>query len=226
MSARIWPQPLEAVWFDLDGTLIDSAPDLYQAGVTLCVEQGVEPPDYSRFRARVSKGGKAMVDLCLPDRTEADSEHLLARFLDIYVAQPDERTLLFDGMHEVLALLAARKLPWGVVTNKSGALAEPLLQRLGLHAQAAACVYGDTLAQRKPDPAPLLHACALAGVEASRCIYVGDDERDIQAAHAAGMYALAAAWGYLDGGDPRDWGAEQVLADVDQLTRVLAAAHV
>lgn len=220
--SRQWPGSLSAVWFDLDGTLVDSAPDLYQACLDLCAEQGVAAPDYSDFRPLVSRGGMAMLRASLPAQDEAGLEQILPRFLEIYAQRLDGLTRLFDGMRAVLDTLALRDIPWGIVTNKSCVLAEPLLQRLGLHPQAAACVYGDTLPLRKPDPAPVLHACKQAGVLPEACIFIGDDARDIQAGQAAGMYSIAAAWGYLDGGDPHTWGADCVLEDVDQLARLLA----
>ncbi len=219
---RAWPQPLKAVWFDLDGTLVDSAPDLYRACVDLCAEQDCQPPDYSAFRPLVSRGGMAMLRASFAGVDDSHLEGILPRFLEIYAERMDGMTRVFDGLHEVLEALAARRIAWGIVTNKSGFLAEPLLKRLNLHEPAAACVYGDTLPLRKPDPAPLLHACELAGLAPGECIYVGDDERDIQAGHAAGMYSIAAAWGYLDGGDPRTWGADRVVTDVAQLARLLA----
>ena len=220
---REWPRPLSAVWFDLDGTLVDSAPDLYQACLDVCAEHGVAAPAYDAFRPLVSRGGMAMLRASFPDRDQAGLERILPRFLQIYAQRLDGMTRLFDGMHTVLDSLAARNIAWGVVTNKSGELAEPLLQRLGLQARAAACVYGDSLPVRKPDPAPLLHACRLAGVAPDACIFVGDDKRDIEAGQAAGMFSIAAAWGYLDGGDPHDWGAERVLDDVQQLATLLDA---
>lgn len=218
---RSWPNILSAVWFDLDGTLVDSAPDLYQACVDLCAEQGVAAPAYDVFRPLVSRGGMAMLRASLPQRDEAGLEEVLPRFLEIYAQRMDGMTRLFDGMREVLDSLAARSIPWGVVTNKSGVLAEPLLKRLHLHSQAAACVYGDSLPVRKPDPLPLLHACQHAGVAPENCVFVGDDARDIQAGQAAGMVSIAAAWGYLDGGDPQNWGAEHVIDDVPQLATLL-----
>ncbi len=221
--SRQWPRPLSAVWFDLDGTLVDSAPDLYQACLDICAENGVVAPAYDAFRPLVSRGGMAMLRASFPDRDQTELERILPRFLQIYAQRLDGMTRLFDGMGALLDSLAARSIAWGVVTNKSGALAEPLLQRLGLHAAAAACVYGDSLPVRKPDPEPLLHACRLASVAPGACIFVGDDKRDIEAGRAAGMFSIAAAWGYLDGGDPHDWDAECVVADVHELARLLEA---
>ncbi len=215
------PQPLAAVWFDLDGTLVDSAPDLYAAASEVCAEQGVRPPDEAHFRSLVSQGGTTMLRACFPGLDEARQAPLLARFLERYAARKDRETHLFAGLEAVLAGLESQGIPWGVVTNKAAALAEPLLRHLGLHQRAVACVYGDSLPTRKPQPEPLLHVCRVAGVAPGDCLYVGDDLRDVQAAHAAGMPCVAAGWGYLGGGDPAGWGAEAVLADVATLATLL-----
>lgn len=219
---RPWPRPLAAVWFDLDGTLVDSAPDLYQACVDLCAEQGVTAPAYEAFRPLVSRGGMAMLRASLPDRDEASLTQVLPRFLEIYAERVDGLTRLFDGVQAVLDSLRGRNILWGVVTNKSGTLAEPLLKRLGLYSQSVACVYGDSLPVCKPDPLPLLHVCERASVAPEDCVFVGDDARDIQAGHAAGMVSVAAGWGYLDGGDPLAWGADHVAETVADLADLLA----
>lgn len=222
--SRPWPRPLAAVWFDLDGTLIDSAPDLYQACLAVCREQGRAAPAYEIFRTRVSRGGRAMLQAAFPEHDAAAIEALLPRFLALYEACLDGLTRPFEGMPAVLDDLAARGIAWGVVTNKSEALGVPLLERLGLLSRAAACVYGDSLAVRKPDPGPLLHVCRQIGVAPEACVFVGDDARDIEAGRAAGMYSIAAAWGYLDGGDPHAWRADAVVETVSGLAQRLAQA--
>lgn len=219
----VWPQPLSAVWFDLDGTLIDSAPDLYRAMLALCAEQGVDAPGPEAFRERVSRGGLAMLRSVFADADPAMLDHLLPRFLELYAQRMDVLTRLFDGMALLLDALDQRGMPWGIVTNKSAVLGEPLLARLRLAQRAAACVYGDTLPVRKPDPAPLLLACQKAEVPARQCVYIGDDERDIQAARGAGMVSIVAGWGYLDGGEVHTWGADHVAATVNDLARLLVA---
>ncbi|MFI4970487.1 MAG: HAD family hydrolase, partial [Lysobacterales bacterium] len=120
-------------------------------------------------------------------------------------------TRLYDGMAEVLDAFAARDIAWGIVTNKPGWLARPMLAQMTFHRDCAALVTGDCLPVRKPDPAPVLRACELIGVDAAECVFVGDDLRDVQAGRAAGVHTIAAAWGYLDGGDPRAWNADQVV---------------
>jgi phosphoglycolate phosphatase len=211
---------IQAVFFDLDGTLVDSAPDMVVAMRRLRVEQGESPDGAEAIGAVVSKGGRAMIRRGFPAADEARVEVLLPRFLDLYAQAIAAHSALFPGMDDVLATLETRGIPWGIVTNKPGNLARALMAKLVLHHRCAALVTGDCLPQKKPDPAPLLHACALANVEASRSIYVGDDLRDIEAGRAAGMRTIAAGWGYLDGEDPQHWGADCV---IDSPVRLLPA---
>lgn len=205
-------QALAAVFFDLDGTLVDSAPDLVAAVAALCGELGAPLPDADAVRRVVSAGGRAMLRAGLPEADEATVERCLPRFLDIYAGMMTTRTRLFAGMDEVLERLRSLGLPWGIVTNKPGWLARPLLAEMEFARASAVLVAGDCLPVRKPDPGPLLHACREVGVAAERAVYVGDDLRDIEAGRAAGMATIAAAWGYLAGGDPQAWGADQVVA--------------
>jgi phosphoglycolate phosphatase len=215
------PAPPRAVFFDLDGTLVDSAPDLIAAVQALCCELKLPPPDSEAVRKVVSAGGRAMLRKGLPAADEAMIEHCLPRFLDLYSAQMTERTRLYDGMSEVLDLLHERGIVWGIVTNKVGWLARPLLARMAFGARCAALVAGDCLPVRKPDPAPLLRACELAQVDAAHSVFVGDDLRDVQAGLAAGMRTFVAGWGYLDGDDPNTWGAERVIDTPRELPLVL-----
>jgi phosphoglycolate phosphatase len=146
------------------------------------------------------------------DPGHAEYEPLKARFLDLYAERICIETELFAGMAELLATLDARAVPWGVVTNKAERFTRPLLEALALLERAACVVGGDTTSRAKPYPDPLLHAARHIGIEAGRCLYVGDDLRDIQAARAAGMPVLAAAYGYLGvDGDPHAWGADSVI---------------
>ena len=201
---------LQAVFFDLDGTLVDSAPDLIVAMARLREELGEAPLDVSAIGHVVSKGGRAMLRRGFPDADEARIEVLLPRFLDLYAEAIATHTRLYSGMEDVLTSLESGGIRWGVVTNKPGRLARALLAAIELDQRCAAMVSGDCLPLRKPDPAPLLHACALAGVDAARSVYVGDDMRDIEAGKRAGMTTIAAGWGYLNGEDPFDWHADSV----------------
>lgn len=206
------PLAAEAVWFDLDGTLIDSSPDLVGAAEVLCAELGEPVPDAAAVARSISAGGRAILRRALPQADAARIDALLPRYLDLYAGRLTVGTRLYDGIAAVLDALDARGIRWGVVTNKAGWLAEPLLEQLGLAPRCAAVVCGDTLPLKKPDPAPVLHACRVAGVAPGRCVFVGDDLRDVQAGGAAGARTIAAAWGYLDGGDPFAWGADAVVA--------------
>ncbi len=215
---------IEAVLFDLDGTLVDSAPDLIVAMQRLRAEQGEPPAEAAAIGAVVSKGGRAMLRRGFPDADEARIETLLPRFLELYAEAIATHTRTYPGMDAVLGAIEARGWRWGVVTNKPGWLARALLAALALEARCAALVTGDCLATRKPDPEPILHACALARVRANRSVYVGDDPRDIEAGRRAGTRTVAAGWGYLDGADPHAWQADVVAATPHELLDVLGLA--
>jgi len=212
---------LQAVFFDLDGTLVDSAPDLIVAMQRLRAELGEAPVDVTAIGEVVSKGGRAMLRRGFADADDARIEVLLPRFLDLYADAIATHTRLYSGMDNVLVALERRDIRWGVVTNKPGRLARALLAAIELDKRCAAMVSGDCLPLRKPDPAPLLHACALAGVDAGRSVYVGDDMRDIEAGQRAGMKTIAAGWGYLNGEDPRAWQADSVALSPGELLGVL-----
>lgn len=211
----------QAVLFDLDGTLVDSAPDLVAALGTLCAEIGRDAPDPVAVSRVVSAGGRAILRCGLPDLDEGGVEALLPRYLDLYSARGNASTALYEGMDEVLRGLESRAIAWGIVTNKAGWLAAPMVEQLNLASRCGALVAGDTLEHRKPHPAPILHACALLKVDPARTLFVGDDLRDIEAGQAAGTRTIAAAWGYLNGGDPHTWGADCVAERVADLTSSL-----
>lgn len=206
-------QPLACVLFDLDGSLLDTAPDLVAALQRLCRERGIPEPAFSAIRSTVSHGSPGMLKACfglgIEDPLYAEYNQ---RFLDLYSQAIAVDTVLFPGMDKVLAHLDAGSIPWGIVTNKPGWLTEPLVKALGLWSRAACVVSGDTLDKRKPDPEPLWHACDQIGVTPNRSLYVGDAERDIQAGKRAGMVALVAGFGYLSAEDrPEEWGADGFL---------------
>lgn len=209
----------EAVFFDLDGTLADTAPDLAGALNRLLAERGRETIAYSLLRPHVSAGARGLLRIGF-GMAPADPDYppLHKRFLDLYEASLCTETTLFAGMPNVLDVLEARNIPWGVVTNKPERFTLPLMAALGLAERAAAIVSGDTTAKAKPDPLPLIHACTLAGVSPATSIYVGDDLRDIEAGRAAGMRTFAAAWGYLGDGLPiGDWGADCLVGSPEAL---------
>ncbi|MFI4913580.1 MAG: phosphoglycolate phosphatase [Steroidobacterales bacterium] len=194
---------------DLDGTLLDTAPDMAAALNALRAEEQLPALDFSPIRAQVSHGSNAVVRVGFPYVGDGEFERLRSRFLALYRAALAVQTRPFPGFRQVLQTLQAAHIPWGVVTNKPGWLAEPLLQELGLLAHCGALICGDTLPERKPHPRPLLVAAERIGVAPARCLYLGDALRDIQAARAAGMVALVASFGYFAAtDDPAQWPAD------------------
>ena len=195
-----------AVLFDLDGTLLDSAPDLLAAINNARAERDMPPMLLAELRPHVSKGARAMVAAAFPDVPQAERDTWIPSFLDRYQAELGRHCAAFEGVEAMLGSLETAGCPWGIVTNKPEYLAAPLLPMLGWHERCAVLIGGDTLAARKPDPLPLLVAAERLGVAPEDCIYVGDDERDIVAARAAGMPSVVALWGYrLSSDDPVAW---------------------
>lgn len=204
---------IRTVLFDLDGTLADTAPDLAYALNTLLGEHGRPALPYPRIRPVASHGAAALIELGFGiARTDPHFVPLRERFLEIYRAHLTRETRLFPGMPELLDALAARGLNWGIVTNKPAFLTDPLVEQLGLRDDLACVVSGDTTANRKPHPEPMLHACQLAGSRPEECLYIGDAARDIEAGKAAGMQALVALFGYIGADDqPERWGADGLI---------------
>ncbi len=201
--------PLRAILFDLDGTLLDTAPDMIRALNALRTEEELAPLAYDDARALVSHGAARLVKFGFPEADSARLKLLQNRFLDLYRGAISVETRLFAGMEHTLAELAGRGLASGIVTNKPAWLTEPLLQDLGLMQRFVCVVSGDSVSERKPHAMPMLHAAKLAGLAPAQCLYVGDAERDIQAAHAAAMPALVATYGYLRPDENwQAWGAE------------------
>ncbi len=202
-----------AVLFDLDGTLLDTAPDLAAALNRMRARRGMPPVPAELCRPQASHGTRGVLRIgfeVVPE--QAEFAPLRDEFLRDYANTLTRDSPLFPGMGEVLRHLEAHGLPWGVVTNKPARYTEPLLAHHGLAQRAACIVSGDTCAHAKPHPEPLLHACRIAGIDVDHCIDVGDAQRDIQAARAAGMPALLARYGYLDPADsPETWGAQDYL---------------
>jgi phosphoglycolate phosphatase len=215
-----------AVLFDLDGTLIDSAPDLAGAGNDMRAARGLPLLPLEHFRPMVGAGARGMVGRALGVAPgEPGFEALRDEFLQRYQARMTRETRVFPAVLCVLEVLERERMPWGIVTNKATRFSEPLVQSLGLTARAATLVCGDTTPHSKPHPAPLLEAARRMAYDADRCVYVGDDLRDVQAGRAAGMVTVAAAWGYLGEGEHiADWGADHVIDSPSQLLNLLALA--
>ena len=195
---------IKGVLFDLDGTLLDTAQDMMEALNTVRAEEGLEPLSYETVRCKVSHGGHALVRLGFGTLSPDAHEVMRMRLLNLYRRQLAKHTALFEGGDEMLTELERRGLSWGIVTNKPGWLTDPLLVEVKLNSRARAVVSGDTLSERKPHPMQLLHAAKEMGVAPGECVYVGDAERDMQAAQAAGMYAVVAGYGYLGDDDKAD----------------------
>ncbi len=209
---------VRAVLFDLDGTLLDTAPDMVEALNVLRAEEGLSRLPYLQIQPFVSHGARALVQQGFRSAEGAAFEALRKRFLSIYAGSLAVETQPYTGVLEALAYLDSKSIPWGIVTNKPGGLAEPLLEHLGLRSRAGSLVCGDTMPEKKPHPLPLLHAAAQLGVEPAVAIYVGDAERDVLAAQAAGMRAYVALYGYIPSDErPHDWPASGWIENPEDL---------
>ncbi|MFZ2507865.1 MAG: phosphoglycolate phosphatase [Steroidobacteraceae bacterium] len=209
---------LRGVLFDLDGTLLDTAPDMAGALNQLLAEEGMAAMPFEHIRPHVSHGALRLVRLAFGDPDAARLEDLHRRFLDFYHASIATHTRMFHGFELVLYTLEAAGLRWGIVTNKPAWLTMPLLEVLGLAARSGCVVSGDTLPERKPHPMQLLHAAGLLGLEPVQCVYLGDAERDVQAARNAGMIPLVAGFGYLGAGEnPSSWLPDAIIGQPTDL---------
>jgi phosphoglycolate phosphatase len=216
-----------AILFDLDGTLLDTAPDMIGALNLLRQEEGLEPLPFSAVRSSVSHGAVRLITVGFPSAQGDEFERLRLRFLAIYSENLAAGTRLFAGLDQVLSAFEVEGLPWGIVTNKPGWLTDPLLEQLDLARRACCVVSGDTVNERKPHPLPLLHAAAVTGVSPDHCVYVGDAERDIVAGRAAGMQTVVAGWGYLAEHDhPETWNADGIIERPEEVMDWLTLRHL
>lgn len=207
-----------AVLFDLDGTLLDSAPDMLAAINRMRDARARAPMLLAELRPHVSKGARAMVGAAFGDVDAAEREGWIPEFLDLYQQELGKHGQPFEGVEPMLRALEAAGCIWGIVTNKPEYLAVQLIPALRWQDRCAVLIGGDTLARRKPDPLPLTVAAERIGIEPQRCVYVGDDERDILAARAAGMPSVVALWGYrLDEDDPVAWLGDVYIERPEQL---------
>lgn len=215
VQGRSFPR---AVLFDLDGTLLDSAPDMLATANRLRDAQGLAPMTLAQIRPHVSKGSRAMLAAAFPQLETIAREAMVPLFLETYLQELGRHSVLFDDIEAMLAALEADGAAWGIVTNKPEYLAREILPQLGWEARCAVLIGGDTLAEKKPHPLPLLVAAERIGFAVGDCVYIGDDERDIEAARAAGMASIAALWGYRqDHEQPAEWGADGVLESPAEL---------
>lgn len=215
---------MKAVLFDLDGTLLDTARDLGGALNKLLERYSLPTVPYQRYRLEASNGSLGLIKLGFGDALkDYDFEALRQEFLEIYNNNICVDTDWFPGMEALIASLHRDSIPWGVVTNKPGALTDRLLPNFKHFANAGVCISGDTLPQRKPSPEPLLHASAILDVAPEQCIYVGDAQRDIDAANSAAMMSVLAGYGYLSTSEIKDLKkiADMTCHDVDGLKGIL-----
>lgn len=220
-------QPIQAVFFDLDGTLIDTAPDFVRIIQQMCADEGRPAPSEAAIREQVSAGARAMVQLMFAEQLGQicdDDLRLLSRrqaFLDRYEIDVCVDSRVFEGLEVLLEKLEVYHIPWGIVTNKPRYLAENLLDKLNLSSRCGVLVCPDDVKNPKPNPEPLYLACQKIGVEPFACIYIGDHRRDIEAGRAAGMQTAIAGFGYLSAADLASidtWGADVIMQTPKALT--------
>ena len=217
---------IAAVLFDLDGTLIDSAPDLGAAADKMRVARGLPSLPLDLYRPMAGAGARGMLGIAFGIGVDDPSyDALREEFFSNYAACMTQNTVAFDGVQELIAQIEQRQLRWGVVTNKSSRFTDPLTRAMPLFASAGAIVSGDTTPHAKPHPAPLLEAARRLGLDAAQCLYVGDDERDVVAGLAAGMKTVAATYGYLGvKTEVQAWGAHAEINSPLALLQLLVSA--
>ncbi|MCS4295601.1 phosphoglycolate phosphatase [Comamonas sp. BIGb0152] len=217
---------IRAILFDLDGTLIDSAPDLGAAADQMRVARGLPSLPMADYRPFAGSGARGMLRVAFGMQPEdAEFPAMREEFFQNYERRMTQDTTVFDGVADMLARIVAQQLHWGVVTNKSKRFTEPLSRQMALFASAGAVVSGDTTPHAKPHPEPLFEAARRIGVDPQDCVYVGDDERDIIAGRAAGMHTVAAVYGYL--GEKQSvahWEADDVINSPHELLKRLNLA--
>lgn len=217
---------IRAVLFDLDGTLIDSAPDLAAAADKMRTDRGMSSLPYELYRPLAGAGARGMLKVAF-DITPEHSNFMAMReeFFANYEVAMTDLTYVFDGVDDLIEHLQLRQMPWGVVTNKMARFTDPLTAAMPLFATAQAIVSGDTTPHSKPHPEPLFEAARRLGLPPEVCLYVGDDERDIVAGRAAGMLTVAATYGYLgEKSNVSAWGADLSVDSPNKLLQLLAEA--
>jgi phosphoglycolate phosphatase len=210
-----------AVLFDLDGTFADTAPDLGRTINLMRAARGLAPVALADTRRVTSLGARGLLGVGFGIGPEhADYAAMREEFLRLYEMNLCQDTVLFPGIAALVDALEARRIIWGIVTNKAERYAKPLLQQLGYGTRAACIIGGDTTGHLKPHPEPLLAAARAIGIAAQDCIYVGDDQRDIEAGRAAGMRTVAVRFGYLNGSNPETWGADSLVSSPAEIEKL------
>jgi 2-phosphoglycolate phosphatase len=222
MSSRL-VSPYNSIFFDLDGTLADTAPDLVAAANQLLIVRNLPPMQYELLRPRASAGARGLIRGAFGiDTDHPDFIPLRDEFLSNYEKALLVNSVIFDGVDHLLDQLDSAKLPWGIVTNKSERFTNPLTELMGLRQRAVSTVSGDTTPHSKPHPEPILHAARLANIDPTKSVYVGDDIRDIVAGKAAGMKTIAAAYGYCGCEEPPEaWGADYLVRHPKELLEII-----
>lgn len=215
--------PFSGIFFDLDGTLADTAPDLVAAANKLLLARNLNPMPYEVLRPRASAGARGLISGAFGiDLDHPDFVSLRDEFFANYEKALLVDSVIFDGVDHLLNQLDEAKLPWGIVTNKSERFTNPLTDLMGLRQRAISTVSGDTTPYSKPHPEPILHAARIANIDPSKSVYVGDDIRDIVAGKAAGMQTIAAAYGYCGCDEPpEDWGADYLVRHPSELLEII-----
>jgi len=222
---ELYGDEYNVVFFDLDGTLVDTAPDMVAVLQALQREHGIDPVSYELGRANVSNGAVGLLRVGFPKIVVEFGDDMHQQYLERYAEAICVESRIFPGLGELLDQLDDAGCPWGIVTNKPEQLTSPLLMALDIAERSACTVCGDTLAVRKPDPAQLILACDLVGVDPANAIYVGDAERDIEAGRRAGMATMAAAYGYItEDDDPREWDADVIATTTEELAQIVLNA--
>jgi len=208
------PRFPRAALFDLDGTLLDSAPDMLVTANRMRAARGLAPLPLQAIRQHVSKGGRVVAQQAFPHLSTAQVDALVPEFLDIYREEMERHSAPFPGIAQMLDALEQAGTVWGIVSNKAEALATLCLRQPGWSGRCGVLIGGDTLSECKPHPLPLLHAAGRLGIPPADCVYVGDDHRDIQAARAANMRSVVALWGYYpEDDDPHNWGGDVLVEE-------------
>ncbi len=222
---RLQDDAFDLVLFDLDGTLVDTAPDMVATLQEMQRAHGYEPIAYDLGRSNVSNGAMGLLRVGFADIDEDGRAGMVGEYIERYAERLCVESSVFAGLDPLLERLEQAGCPWGVVTNKPEHLTNPLLEQLGLTNRMVCAISGDTLPVRKPEPEPLLLGCDIAGIEVHRSIYVGDAARDIEAGLRAGAATIAAGYGYIvEDDDPREWGADVIAVDTEELAQIVLKA--